>query len=706
MPSAVTVPKKDKKNSPGTSSKQQDVTDGEKSNGSSSSKKRKSTEENNKVTTDDGAQVVHSSAKKRKGDGPYTDHVAAVSSHQSHNMMILQQSAALQQRMIMEQQSSALSQRFMQRLHELNVTQLHLEKQMSQAAQSIYSTRINQLDAPLEQYVAAINQKASVHGYDLQIVNLNLPAGNDKLGIGFADNEVTDMPEFKGIAPQSPIYSQIPVQLHGGGWYIVSLISTSIGHVQPKTAEECVSLFTKSRNQKDFKLEIVLMQVNRPMLWNVMQQHQLQQSAMQQQPQQYASSLPAPSSLPKKIPAKKSPANVNQSNSKPSSTAGNAQTKHNTRSKESNNAVSNQQSDLPVTKSMKKSISSKSSWRTMYEHCKEYKATSGNFHADHNEHPHLVDWMDKQRQLMDEGNLDESKFEELDEIGFTWASSDWQKMLEKLIEYKKSHGTLEVHPKLHRRYPDLVNWVEEQRLKGKDKLKRGQVMALDEIGFKYVAPSEKPKKKTPTKKKPPPPKEYPKPTWDEMYESMVRFKDRTNGMFPLSGHLHDWFEEQKETMEHLSSDQIQKLQKLGAELTPTSVLKLREAGVDIDDLDADDVDDNVGEVVAKSKSETQTTKKMPVWWLSPDAAKLFGIPKGEDVVKGLNERIELLRKVNQSVDGWKSIVPNDGIQDSYNERDILFVRHKALYLIKSYLLALENMNMKTWNDCCLRATGK
>jgi arsenate reductase-like glutaredoxin family protein len=90
-----------------------------------------------------------------------------------------------------------------------------------------------------------------------------------------------------------------------------------------------------------------------------------------------------------------------------------------------------------------------------------------------------------------------------------------------------------------------------------------------------------------------------------------------------------------------------------------------------------------------------------VYWKSIEAAKLFGIEyEEEDIRQGIQDRIELLKKVNHSPNGWKSVVLNDGIEEKYSEHNIQTIRHKALYLVKSYLIALEEMNTKSYSECC------
>ena len=153
-------------------------------------------------------------------------------------------------------------------------------------------------------------------------------------------------------------------------------------------------------------------------------------------------------------------------------------------------------------------------------------------------------------------------------------------------------------------------------------------------------------------KKPPPkpkPKSKPPPSWDDMYESLVRFKAKTGGFLPKSGHLSDWIQAQKDAIEHLSHPQVHKLHELGIKFTPDSVLKLHEAGIYLKDSD-DDVIDGGRIDTAAAKSHQKKSRHVEVqvhptagsimYWRSAEPAKLFNFEVGSDIVRGLmNESI-------------------------------------------------------------------
>ena len=438
-----------------------------------------------------------------------------------------------------------------------------------------------------------------IQGYNIRLLQLHLPPGTDKLGLAFHNNKVSRMPEL-GISPQSPILSQVPIELRFG-WCIVSTRqSSSIGCVvQPQNAEECVTFINQIRktandsndDKSDVTLEMLLIQVNgkAPMM------------------------PPGPSSLPKQ---------------------------------------------QPPTKKRKEKESS--SWEKMYKACMNYKDLHGNFNVEPSQcrqWDELAEWIKEQRELYQQNKLTEPQITALNKIDFVWATGATGRRKSSLSAAKKRESA-----------------VNEQK-----------------------------------KKPPPKPKSKPKPPplWDDMYESLVRFKAKTGGFLPNSGHLSDWIQAQKDTIEHMTlpSDQVQKLHELGIKL---SVSKLQEAGIDLKDLNADDRDGGSSNDTAAANSDQKKSRHAEIhpkagstmYWQSTDAAKLFNFEAGSDIIKGLNERMDLLRKANESVDGWKSIVPNDGKEELYNEREILILRHKSQYIILSYMKAISFMNQKKWTQCC------
>lgn len=163
------------------------------------------------------------------------------------------------------------------------------------------------------------------------------------------------------------------------------------------------------------------------------------------------------------------------------------------------------------------------------------------------------------------------------------------------------------------------------------------------------------------------------PSWEDQYASIVRFKNAC-GVFPKSGRLYEWLQQQLMDWKKLPSDKRERLSVIGVEGS------------------------NGGH-----EKDTPT-----VWWSSTEAVKLFGceVEEGEsvDVQKSIKERIEILKKVNQTPDGWKSVVPRDDIVDKYTQHNIQNVRHRAMYLIRAYDIALKEMSKKTFGECCEMAS--
>lgn len=74
-----------------------------------------------------------------------------------------------------------------------------------------------------------------------------------------------------------------------------------------------------------------------------------------------------------------------------------------------------------------------------------------------------------------------------------------------------------------------------------------------------------------------------------------------------------------------------------------------------------------------------------------EASKLFEFTSVGDAKQRLQERMATLRKVNETVDGYKLRLPKDDKADFNSPKEIMYVRQKVLFLIKSYMFALEKM---------------
>jgi hypothetical protein len=258
----------------------------------------------------------------------------------------------------------------------------------------------------------------------------------------------------------------------------------------------------------------------------------------------------------------------------------------------------------------------------------------------------------------------------------TEAYKEWNRQYENLIRYKTVMGHMNVNPANH---PELAEWVSEQRKRGKRAYK-SRVDRLEMIGFFSGT--------LPTKIGKGLPAPFPETSWDHQFAAIVRFKDRCDGVFPASGHLYDWLEEQKKAVGSLSSERIVKLHRLGVKLELTRE-KCEEVGIEFGEEQSS----------VSNATHSENTSEC-IYWISNEAYHTFGFENGVDIRLGLKERIAQLRKANKSVNGWKTLVPSDGVEDLYSNKDILKLRHKSQYLIKAYSLALKRIHELSWLECC------
>jgi hypothetical protein len=126
------------------------------------------------------------------------------------------------------------------------------------------------------------------------------------------------------------------------------------------------------------------------------------------------------------------------------------------------------------------------------------------------------------------------------------------------------------------------------------------------------------------------------------------------------------------------------------------------AGINSGESEADcggDCDMLVDDV---SNTHNNSNNSHQLYWESPEAAILFGFEFGADVLEGLRDRIIMLQKVNEFEDGFKLVIPANGNDhdDDLSSHNIFTIRHKSLFLLKAYQLAIEKMNEWKWVDQC------
>jgi hypothetical protein len=119
------------------------------------------------------------------------------------------------------------------------------------------------------------------------------------------------------------------------------------------------------------------------------------------------------------------------------------------------------------------------SWMEMYQRLETYKKKYKNtrvpskYEADSK----LGRWVAKQRSYCKE----KDQIGLLDDIGFEWnlQNSNWEIMYQRLVAYKKKHGTTCVS-RTNKVDPQLGRWVNTQRKLCKEK---DRIDLLDDIGF-------------------------------------------------------------------------------------------------------------------------------------------------------------------------------------------------------------------------------
>ena len=117
---------------------------------------------------------------------------------------------------------------------------------------------------------------------------------------------------------------------------------------------------------------------------------------------------------------------------------------------------------------------------------------------------------------------------------------------------------------------------------------------------------------------------------------------------------------------------------------------------------------NIGILASDTETEADVNangaiNRKTIYWRSPEANKLFGFDLYPhcDVVAGLEERIDLLKKVNASENGYQLVLPIGAeIGDNYvSNHNKFIIRQKSLFLLKAYQIALDEMKVGVrWVD--------
>jgi len=141
-------------------------------------------------------------------------------------------------------------------------------------------------------------------------------------------------------------------------------------------------------------------------------------------------------------------------------------------------------------------------WEIRFRELQEFQTTHKhcNVPRHFSENPQLWKWVDNQRNqyTLMSSNMTPDRVTALEDIGFVWRRTHatcWEERLEELREFRKRHKHCNVPS---RRYPQLGNWVKQQRrqyklmMDGKAStstcMTHDRVAVLEEIGFVWHVP--------------------------------------------------------------------------------------------------------------------------------------------------------------------------------------------------------------------------
>ena len=112
---------------------------------------------------------------------------------------------------------------------------------------------------------------------------------------------------------------------------------------------------------------------------------------------------------------------------------------------------------------------------------------------------------------------------------------------------------------------------------------------------------------------------------------------------------------------------------------------------------------------AKQKQRKRTNKKAnsiltESFWIQGEAKRIFGVDKDGSVYGAVVERLEVLKQVAASHDGWKAAVDGGDKEDLFSDYQIWCIQQCCFYLGSALEYALENMDNGhkrwRWIDCC------
>ena len=161
-------------------------------------------------------------------------------------------------------------------------------------------------------------------------------------------------------------------------------------------------------------------------------------------------------------------------------------------------------------------IGSASSWRdqrwnTMYELMLQYIEREGHCRvpSGHMENGEALGmWLNRQRQSMKRGKMDETRRQTLEEVGVSWnpLEDNWEEMFALLVKFKERQGHCRVPPRHMENGQALGVWLKTQRAS----MKRGKMEETRRLTLKVAGVSWNPLEDD----------------WEELFALLVKFKER------------------------------------------------------------------------------------------------------------------------------------------------------------------------------------
>jgi len=200
-------------------------------------------------------------------------------------------------------------------------------------------------------------------------------------------------------------------------------------------------------------------------------------------------------------------------------------------------------------------------WDSMYDELKEYKQEYGDCNTLSNlrENKSLSFWVSNQRAKYKNKKLSNERIKLLEDIGFEWSQAyraprefaeKWNKMYEKLKEYKQEHGDCNV-PSTYQKNKSLAIWIRNQRADyNEGTLSEDRIKHLTNIGFKWRLKQRLP--------------------WEERFTALEEYKQTYgNCLVPYpymeNKQLGSWVQGQRKNYKdgRLSEEQINRLENIG-----------------------------------------------------------------------------------------------------------------------------------------------